>query len=81
MRGEVIEIQGVPVEVESRYRIEIQQWQATIRHPVHQFTVSEWAPTLGDATFAALQALRHYEAEMEKVQRGAGPNGERQVSA
>jgi len=81
MRGEVIEIQGIPVEVESRYRVEIHQWQTTIRHPVHQFTVSEWAPTLMDATHAALQALRHYESEMERAQRGPGPNGEPQAVA
>lgn len=67
MTGQTVDIQGIEVEVESRYRIEIQQWQATIRHPVHQFTVSEWAPTLKDATHAVLQALHHYEAEMERA--------------
>ena len=72
-----IEIEGIPVEVESRYRIELQQWQSTIRHPVHGFTVCEWAPTLKDATYAAYKALRYYEAEMERElsMRNAVPAG------
>ena len=81
MTSQTVDIQGIPVEVESRYRVEIQQWQATIHHPVHQFTVSEWAPTLGDATHAALRALRHYETEMERAKPKAGQNGERQAVA
>jgi hypothetical protein len=80
MTSQKVDIQGVPVEVESRYRVEIQQWQATIHHPVYHFTVSEWAPTLQDATHAALKALLHYEAEMERAQEGAGSNGAPQVT-
>ena len=81
MTSQTVDVQGIQVEVESRYRVEIQQWQATIRHPVHQFTVSEWAPTLKDATHAALQALRHYEGELARAQRGVGTSGERQAVA
>jgi hypothetical protein len=65
--NQTIEVNGIEVEVESRFRVELGQWQSTIRHPVHGFVVSEWAPTLKDATYAAYKALRYYETEMERT--------------
>jgi hypothetical protein len=68
---QIVTIQGIDVEVELRYRIEIQQWQATIRHPTLGFTVSEWAGTVEEATKAARGATILYEAEMMRFLVGA----------
>ncbi len=68
---QIVTVQGIDVEVELRYRIEIQQWQATMRHPTLSFTVSEWANTAEDATNAARRAMILYEAEMMRFLVGA----------
>jgi hypothetical protein len=64
---QTVTVQGIDVEVELRYRIEIQQWQATLHHPTLGFTVSEWAGTGEEATKAARRAMRLYEAEMTRT--------------
>jgi hypothetical protein len=65
--NQTVEVEGIEVEVESRYRIEVNQWQASLRHPVHKFTVSEWASTPRKAVRAARRALLFYAGEMERV--------------
>ncbi len=62
-----VKVEGIEVDVESRYRIEVNQWQASLRHPVHEFTVSEWASTPRKAVLAARRALLFYAREMERV--------------
>jgi hypothetical protein len=68
---QTVTVQGIDVEVELRYRIEIQQWQATIHHPTLGFTVSEWAGTVKEATKAVRRATILYEAEMMRFVVGA----------
>lgn len=74
-----VRIQGVDVEIESRYRVEIGEWQATLRHPVHGFTVSEWGTTPADALEGARRALIFYGKEMERFT--GNPGGERKWSS
>jgi len=72
--NKTIHVAGIEVEVESRYRIELNQWQASLRHPLHGFTVCEWATTAHEATRAAHRALLFYAREIEQV---IGSNGKR----
>ena len=71
-----VRIQGVDVEIESRYRVEIGEWQATLRHPVHGFTVSEWGTTPEDALKGAQRALIFYGKEMERFMGNPAAEGE-----
>ena len=64
--GETIRVQGVEVEVESRYRVELGAWQASLRHPVYGFTAVEWAGTPAEAAKGAHRALLFYAREMER---------------
>ena len=64
--GQTVNVEGVDVEIESRFRIEIGQWQASLRHPVHGFTVSEWGKTAAEAARSAYQAVLFYAGEMER---------------
>ncbi len=70
-----VRVQGVEVEIESRYRVEIGEWQATLRHPVHGFTVSEWGTTPADALRGARRALIFYGKEMERFTENQGGEG------
>jgi hypothetical protein len=65
--NETYRIGGFELEVESRYRVEVDKWQASLRHPVLGFTVSEWAATPQEAAAAAGRALLFYAREMERV--------------
>jgi len=67
---QIVTVRGIDIEVQLRYRLEIRQWQATMRHPTLGFTVSEWADTAGDATNAARRAMLLYEGEMMRVLSG-----------
>jgi hypothetical protein len=65
--NQTVNVGGIEIEVESRFRIEVNQWQASLRHPVHGFTVSEWASTPKKAIQEATRALLFYGREMERV--------------
>ncbi|MDP3936801.1 MAG: hypothetical protein Q8R92_01540 [Deltaproteobacteria bacterium] len=65
--GPTVNVAGHEIEVESRYRVEVDKWEANLRHPVHGFTVSEWAATPQEAAVAARRALIFYAREMERI--------------
>ena len=62
-----VNVGGVDVEIESRYRVEMNLWQASLRHPRHGFTVMEWGATPQKASRAAYWALLFYAREMERI--------------
>lgn len=64
--GQTVKVEGVDVEIESRFRVELGQWQASLRHPVHGFTVMEWGKTAADAARGAYRAVLFYAGEMER---------------
>ena len=74
-----VRVQGVDVEIESRYRVEIGEWQATLRHPVYGFTVIEGGTTPADALKGARRALIFYGKEMERFT--GNPGAERKAAA
>ena len=70
--GQTVNVEGVDVEIESRFRVEIGQWQASLRHPVHGFTVAEWGKTPAEAARSAYRALIFYGNEMERFTAARG---------
>ncbi len=62
-----VNVGGHEIEVESRYRVEVDKWEASLRHPVHGFTLAEWAATPREAAVAARRALLFYAREMERI--------------